>query len=128
MIKDEVKGQQIEEFVGLRAKLYSYKMFENGKEKEQKKCKGVQKRVVQKTITHNDYKECLYTKREQLQKMNAIRSYNHNVFTEEANEVALSAYDDKRIIMEDCIRTLAYGHYKTQINFSLCQGFMRVKS
>ena len=113
MFKDEARGKQIEEFVGLRAKLYSYKMFENGK--EEKKCKGVKKRIVQKTITHDDYKDCLFTKKEQLRKMNVIRSYHHNIFTEEVNKVALSADDDKRIILEDSIHTLAYGHYKTYI-------------
>ena len=41
MFKDEAGGQIIEEFVGLRAKLYSYKMFES--KKEEKKCKGVKK-------------------------------------------------------------------------------------
>ena len=86
-------------------------MFENGK--EEKKCKGIKKRIVQKTITHDDYKDCLFTKREQLRKMNVIRSYHHNIYTEEVNKVALSADDDKRIILEDSIHTLAYGHYKT---------------
>ena len=38
MFKDEVGGEIIKEFVGLRSKLYSYKMFEG---KEEKKCKGV---------------------------------------------------------------------------------------
>ena len=35
MFKDEAGGKQIDEFVGLRAKLYSYKM----NDKEEKKCK-----------------------------------------------------------------------------------------
>ncbi|XP_065654868.1 uncharacterized protein LOC136081480 [Hydra vulgaris] len=52
MFKDESKGAQIEEFVGLRSKLYSYKV--HGEEK--KKCKGVKKNVVKKYITHEDYK------------------------------------------------------------------------
>ena len=38
MFKDEVKGRCIEEFVGLRAKLYSFKMFDG---EEIKKCKGI---------------------------------------------------------------------------------------
>jgi len=33
------------------------------------------------------------------------------MLTEEINKVALSADDDKRIIMEDGISTLACGHY-----------------
>jgi len=44
--------------------------------------------------------------------MNVIRSHVHDVYTEEANKVALSAEDDKRVIMEDGIYTLAYGHYR----------------
>ena len=52
VFKVEVAGRYIEEFVGLRAKLYSYKMFEG---KESKKCKGVKKSVVNKSITHEDY-------------------------------------------------------------------------
>ena len=37
MFKDEADGKQIVEFVGLRAKLYSYKMLDGS---EDKKCKG----------------------------------------------------------------------------------------
>ena len=47
MFKDEAGGEIIEEFVGLRAKLYSYKMLHGN---EEKKCKGVKKPVVKKTI------------------------------------------------------------------------------
>ena len=109
MFKDEAMGKSIKEFVGLRAKLYSYKM---DKGEESKKCKGIKKRVVEKSITHEDYKTCLLTGKEQLRKMNIIRSYNHEVYTEEVNKVALSAEDDKRYIMDDGIHTLAWGHYK----------------
>ena len=109
MFKDEVNGDIIDEFVGLRAKLYSYKMFDG---KESKKCKGVKKSVVKKSITHEDYKTCLTTGKEQLRKQNIIRSYKHEVYTEEVNKIALSASDDKRYILEDGISTLALGHYK----------------
>jgi len=110
MFKDEVGGKQIEEFVGLRAKLYSYKMFEG---EETKKCKGVKKAVIQKSITHEDYKDCLFTRCEQLRRMNVIRSHLHEVYTEEINKIALSANDDKRVIQDDGISTLAHGHYKS---------------
>jgi hypothetical protein len=78
MFKDEAGSMQIEEFVGLRAKLYSYKMATG---KEEKKCKGVKKAVVKKSITHEDYKNCLLTGEEQLRKMNVIRSYMVMRFT-----------------------------------------------
>ena len=109
MFKDEAKGKNIKEFVGLRSKLYSYKMEEG---KENKKCKGIKKAVVEKSIRHEDYKTCLETGKEQLRRQNIIRSYNHEVFTEEVNKIALSAADDKRHLLKDSHDTLAWGHYK----------------
>ena len=109
MFKDEAAGKNIKEFVGLRAKLYSYKMEEG---KENKKCKGIKKAVVEKSITHEDYKTCLKTGKEQLRKQNIIRSYEHTLYTEEINKIALSAADDKRYLLKDSFDTLAWGHYK----------------
>ena len=109
MMKDEAGGKQITVFVGLRSKLYAYKM-DCGK--EEKKCKGVKKGVVKKEITLDDYKSCLFTKEDQERTMNAIRSRKHNIHTESITKIALSANDDKRIILEDGINTLALGHYK----------------
>ncbi|PFX11188.1 hypothetical protein AWC38_SpisGene25251, partial [Stylophora pistillata] len=106
--KDEASGKIIEEFVGLRAKLYSYKMFDGGDEK--KKCKGVKTRVVESTISFNDYKRCLFGGKKQHRKMNTLRSRKHEMFMEEINKVALSADDDKRIILPDRVNTLAIGH------------------
>ena len=40
MFKDEVKGKVIDEFVGLRAKLYSFKMFEGEETKNAKELKN----------------------------------------------------------------------------------------
>ena len=42
MMKDECGGEQILEFVGLRAKTYSYKL----NEREEKKAKGVKKVII----------------------------------------------------------------------------------
>ena len=109
MFKDEAAGKIIKEFVGLRAKLYSYKMDEG---KENKRCKGIKKAVVEKSIRHEDYKTCLETGKEQLRKQNIIRSYEHTLYTEEVNKIALSATDDKRYLLNDSFDTLAWGHYK----------------
>ena len=107
MMKDEAGGKIIEEFVGLRSKLYSYKMFEG---KEEKKCKGIKKVVVKKQISFEDYKECLLSKQPQMRKMNVIRSHQHEIFSETVNKIALAADDDKRIILDDGISTLAFGN------------------
>ena len=109
MFKDEVAGECIDEFVGLRSKLYSFKMSEG---KETKRCKGVKKSVIEKSITHEDFNTCLFTGKEQLRKMDVIRSKGHEVYTEEVNKVALSADDDKRYILGDGIHTLAWGHHR----------------
>ena len=109
MFKDEACGKQIVGFVGLRAKLYAYKMLDK---KEHKKCKGVKKKTVEKTITFDDFEQVLLSKVAQPRKMNVIRSHGHEMYTEEVNKVALSADDDKRIILDDGIHTLAHGHYR----------------
>lgn len=80
--------------LNLRAKLYSYRMFESGE--EEKKCKGVKKAVIQKHIMHDEYKTCLLTGKEQMRAMNITGSYKHEVFTEKVNKIASSADDDKR--------------------------------
>ena len=108
-MKDEACEEIIDEFVGLSAKLYSYKIF-NGE--EDKKCKGIKKSVVKKNNTHDHYKHCLFTKKEQLRTMNVIRSYKHEVYTEEVNKIALRTNDNKRYILEDDVHTLALGHYR----------------
>ena len=102
LTKDEAGGKIIEEFVGLRSKLYYYKMF---KEKEEKKCKGIGKAVIKKRITHDDYKDCLFSGNKQMRKMNVIRSPGHEIFSETVTKAALSCDDDKRFIREDGIST-----------------------
>ena len=113
MMKDEVAGKIIKEFVGLRSKLYSFVMDDGG---ETKKCKGIKKQVVERSIRHEHYKTCLTTGKELLRKQNILRSYEHEVYTEEVNKVALSALDDKRHILSDGMDTLALGHYKIKDN------------
>ena len=112
--KDEAGGKIIEEFVGLRAKLYSLKMFEG---KEIKKCKGVKRVVVENCLPHDNFLKCLKDREEKMVQMNVIRSYGHEVFTEEVNKVGLSANDDKRYIRKGGIKTYAWWHYKIATDF-----------
>ena len=110
MMKDEAGGKIIEESVRLGAKLYSYQKFEG---KEEKKCKGIKKAVINKSIKsiiHDDYRECSLSGNMQRRKMNVIRSHKHEVFTESINKTALSANDDKKVIREDKTPTFSRGH------------------
>ena len=98
MFKDEAGGLIISEFVGLRAKLYSFKILKTTAEIfEEKKCKGAKKAVVKKHITFNDYKRCLFNNVNQMRSMNVFRSRNHEIFAETVNKVALSYSDDKKL-------------------------------
>ena len=56
MFKEEAGGKQIVEFVGLRAKLYSYKMLDGS---EDKTCKGWQ-RILQKGVFNSMTTEICY--------------------------------------------------------------------
>ena len=104
MFKDEVAGRQITHFVGLRPKLYSFKVEDGGLTK---KCKGVKKNVVKNKIEFEDYVKCLFSDERQMRSMKIIRSENHDIYSKEVNKVALSNEDDKRIVLEDKINTLA---------------------
>ena len=75
---------------------------------EEKKCKGVTKNVQKQSIPFNDYRECLLSRKEQHRKINVIRSYCLEIYTQKINKIALSSDDDKRVIMADGINTLAY--------------------
>ena len=104
MFKDEVAGKQITYFVGLRPKLYSFKIEES---KEVRKCKGIKKNVVKKGIEFEDYVHCLFSGEKQMRSMKIIRSENHDIYSKEVNKIALSNEDDKRTVMEDKVKTLA---------------------
>ena len=133
--KDECGGLIMNEFVGLRPKLYSFKMDKDKSEikkyegisdkfveeykNENKKCKGITEAVIKK-ITHKNYLDILdplFKEKQKKQRvnMNVIRSYKHEIYTETVNKIALSADDDKRIICNDRVSTYALEHYK-QIN------------
>ena len=106
MFKDEVAGKQITTnyFVGLRPKLYSFKIEES---KEVRKCKGIKKNVVKKGIDFEDYVQCLFSGEKQMRSMKIIRSENHDIYSKEVNKIALSNEDDKRSVMFNKLKTLA---------------------
>jgi hypothetical protein len=80
---------------------------------EIKMAKGVKKGIDAKQIMLDDYMEVLFTGNSQYRKMNMIRKERHDIYTITVNKKALSADDDKRVIMDDGISTKAIGHYST---------------
>ena len=114
MFKDECGGKQISEFVGLRPKLYAFHV--DGEVRDHKRNKGTKKSTIKNDINIDDYRECLFSGKKQYRTSTAIRSEGHEIHTIQINKVALSPNDDKRVILEDKISTLAIGHYKTTKN------------
>ncbi|CAC5365506.1 unnamed protein product [Mytilus coruscus] len=91
LFKDETGGVPIKQFVGLRSKMYSLTYGDV----EQKRAKGIVKSVKN-------------VRRQQ----NLIQSRKHKLQMVSVNKVALSAFDDKRYVMDNGVDTLAFGHFK----------------
>ena len=107
LMKDELGGKIMTEFVALRPKHYSYRELDGS---EDKKCKGIKKCVVKKTLTFEDYKTCLFNDSTEYRSQLMFRWSKHEVHTIEVNKVALNRDDDKRISRKDRISTFARGH------------------
>ena len=74
LMKDELRGKIITEFVTLRPKTYSY-LTDDGK--ENKKAKGTKKRIIKRMIKFNDYKICLLKDEVVLQSQQRFISKKH---------------------------------------------------
>ena len=107
LMKDELGGKIITEFVTLRLKTYSY-LTDDGK--EDKKTKGTKKCVLKMMIKFNDYKKCLLNDEVILKSQQRFISKKHDVYTENINKIALSNNDDKRIVSSDKITSYPYGY------------------
>lgn len=109
LMKDEYSGTIVEEFIGLRSKMYTIKTHSN---KISKRAKGVKKNILNKKISFEDYKRCLNQKCNLFEKQTTIKSLLHNVFTVTNSKKVLDPFDDKRFIIPNTHSTLAWGHYK----------------
>ena len=104
LMKDELGGKIMKLFISLRPKMYSYRVEES----EPKKCKGIKKCVVKKTISFEDYKRCLLEGRNIHRSQLMFTSKKHKIRTLEVNKLALSREDDKRVSIHG-IASLAMG-------------------
>ena len=105
LMKDELGGGIITEFVALKPKTYSYITDEFI---EMKKAKGTKKCVIKKMLNFEDYKKCLFDTEPMLKSQQRFKSENHEVYTENINKIALSSNEDKRIVASDGITSYPY--------------------
>ena len=106
MIKDELNGKIVTEFVALRAKMYAYRKID--KEVEEKRCSGTKKCVVSEGLTFDDYKICLFDGKTVYRGQMLFENKTHEAYTVNKYKMALSRDNDKRIA--DGITKLAIGY------------------
>ena len=92
LFKDELGGKIMTEFCALRAKAYAYKLDDDT---EMKKAKGTKKCIVKRELMFENYKDALFNDKIIIRSQQRFRSYNHKVYTEEVNKIALSSNDDE---------------------------------
>ena len=107
LMKDELGGKIITEFVTLRSKTYS---FLTDDVKEDKKAKGTKKCVIKKMIKFYDYKKCLLNDEIILKSQQRFISKKHDVYTENINKIALSNNDDKKTVSSNKVSSYPYGY------------------
>ena len=101
-IKDVSEGKIIDEFLGLKSKMYSMKNIDG---KESNTAKG-----VNIATEFNEFKDTLFNKKILRHKIRRIQTKKHKLGTYEINKISLSCFDDKRFVLDDEIHTLAYFH------------------
>ena len=96
----------MKEFCALRAKTYSYLMYDNS---EVKKSKGTKKCVIKRELMFENYKDCLFNDKIILKSQQRFKSDRYKVYTEKINKIALSSDDDKRLQTFNSVTTYPYG-------------------
>ena len=96
-MKDEYGGVNIDQFFGLKSKMYSIKKI-NGSDS------STTKRVNIATV-FNEFKDVLFNKKVIRHDMKRIEAKKHKIVTCEINKIYLSCFDDKRYILDDGVNT-----------------------
>ena len=95
-MKDEMGGELIVEFVGLRSKMYSILNCDGANKKT---AKGVITQVKNEQISHEDFKTSLYEKKTFIRTGTKIVQHKHKLCTADVTKVTLCPFNDKKWIM-----------------------------
>ena len=106
LMKDELGGKIMTEFVALKPKTYSYLTDDY---EEDKKAKGTKKCVIKRRVKFSDYKDCLLNNGIILKSQQRFKCEKRDVYTEEVSKIALSSNDDKRLQTFDRVTSYPYG-------------------
>ena len=89
-MKDEFKGRKINEFIGLKSKMYSLISVDDEEVTKPKE--------VNKKIRHKEFVDILFNKKVIRHNMKRIQSRLHEIGTYDVSKISLSCFDDKRYI------------------------------
>ena len=106
---------------GIRPKACAYL---NDYGNDHKKTKGTKKCVIKQKLMFQNFKDCLLNNKNVYRSQQRFKSYNHDVYTEEVNKIALSSNDDKRLQTFDRITTYPHGTNA----FKVCESEMLLKN
>ena len=114
LYNDELGRMIMVEVLALRPKTWAYLMDDGS---EHKNTKGTKKCVTKQNLMFENYKDFLFNEKAIFKKQQKLKSYYHDMYTEEINKVALSSNDDKRAQTFDRVTTLPH---RTS-DFKLCE-------
>ena len=140
LMKDETCGELILQTTGLRPKLYNFSYikrahFDYGSDNELEEVeKATRTSFMKRVLVHKNtmrgvpsqtseqfsphmFKQCLFSLGEKYSQLYRIGQKKHNLFTFRETKLCLSAFDNKRYLLDE-VNTLAHGHYKTMTNSS----------
>ena len=101
-MKDEYGGAIIDQFIGLKSKMYSIKKI-NGSE-------SITIKGVNIATEVNEFKDVLFNEKVIRHQMKRIQAKKHEIGPYEIDKTSLSCFDDKRYVLDDGVNTLAYFH------------------
>jgi hypothetical protein len=106
-LKSETKDSEIQEFIALKAKQYSFVV----NDKSTMKNKGLPGAVAKSRLCHKDFLDSLLKATTLSVTFKTIRSHKHQVGIDLMEKIAVTCYDDKRYYL-NALESLPYGHYK----------------
>ena len=101
-MKDEYGAVIIDQFIGLKSKMYSIKKI-NGSESSTTKGVNI-------ATEFNEFKDVLFNKKVIRHKMKRMQAKTHKIGTYEIDKISLSCFDDKKYVLDDGVNTSAYFH------------------
>ena len=96
-MKDEYGGAIIDQFIGLKSKMYSIKKI-NGSESSTTKGVNI-------ATEFNEFKDVLFNKKIIRHKMKRIQAKKHKIGTYEIDKISLPCFVDRRYVLDNGVNT-----------------------